>query len=378
MSGDLERMPSLADVPALIRRERRELAELVEPEDLAVAEHRAAAIAELTRRAGLAVPVQNEAMLLRAEALERLAAVVGEAQKNGEVAKRGSSNQYARSDARTLHELKLDKRRLAEGRALAETDVLDRARADAERRPDKPLRWNDLVVRAQRLRRLDANVKERKRLEQAARLERVRLEALGEQPFLLEHGDVHEWRPPQLVQAIVTDPPYVTDDALGLYNALADFALEALEPGGVLAVMVWPPMLTDVVEAFADRWDLVYRWSIVWHFTTHDNTANHQRRVFDTTKLVLIYHRGEMPADASYFIDYIESPDADKDIHHWQQSLTGFEWLVQRLVRPGATVCDPFVGSGTTAVAALRNQCRFVGCDIDPAAVRIARERLEP
>jgi DNA modification methylase len=50
--------------------------------------------------------------------------------------------------------------------------------------------------------------------------------------------------------------------------------------------------------------------------------------------------------------------------------------LVRRLTKPGQLVCDPFLGAGTTAVAALKLGRRFVGCDIDAEAVEQARKRV--
>jgi site-specific DNA-methyltransferase (adenine-specific) len=43
---------------------------------------------------------------------------------------------------------------------------------------------------------------------------------------------------------------------------------------------------------------------------------------------------------------------------------------------PPLLVLDPFMGTGTTAVAARRLGCRYVGFELDPSYVRIARERL--
>jgi hypothetical protein len=42
---------------------------------------------------------------------------------------------------------------------------------------------------------------------------------------------------------------------------------------------------------------------------------------------------------------------------------------------PGDLVADPFVGSGTTAVAALTRGRRFVGSDLDPESVALTRAR---
>jgi len=47
------------------------------------------------------------------------------------------------------------------------------------------------------------------------------------------------------------------------------------------------------------------------------------------------------------------------------QSESGMIDLVNHLTRPNDLICDPFVGAGTTGVAALSQGRRFAGCDID-------------
>ena len=54
--------------------------------------------------------------------------------------------------------------------------------------------------------------------------------------------------------------------------------------------------------------------------------------------------------------------------------------LVERCIKttskPGDVVLDPFLGSGTTAVAAVRNQRAFFGIELNPEYVDIARRRI--
>jgi adenine-specific DNA-methyltransferase len=52
------------------------------------------------------------------------------------------------------------------------------------------------------------------------------------------------------------------------------------------------------------------------------------------------------------------------------------EPFVLCLTDPGDTVCDPFMGSGTTAVVALRHGRRFVGCDFRQDQVDLTRRRV--
>lgn len=51
--------------------------------------------------------------------------------------------------------------------------------------------------------------------------------------------------------------------------------------------------------------------------------------------------------------------------------------LIRLLTDPGEIVLDPFVGSGTSAVAALELQRQFIGIDAEPRYVRLARRRVD-
>jgi len=50
--------------------------------------------------------------------------------------------------------------------------------------------------------------------------------------------------------------------------------------------------------------------------------------------------------------------------------------LLRDFTDPGETILDPFAGSGTTGVAALRLGRSFVGCELDPKFHAFATERL--
>jgi hypothetical protein len=52
------------------------------------------------------------------------------------------------------------------------------------------------------------------------------------------------------------------------------------------------------------------------------------------------------------------------------------DWWTRYLVPPGGAVLDPFAGSGTVGMAALRRGCTFVGIEKESAYVEIARKRL--
>ena len=52
-------------------------------------------------------------------------------------------------------------------------------------------------------------------------------------------------------------------------------------------------------------------------------------------------------------------------------------YVVDRFVQPGATVLDPFMGSGTTGVACAKLGRRFIGIEIEPRYFDIACARID-
>lgn len=62
--------------------------------------------------------------------------------------------------------------------------------------------------------------------------------------------------------------------------------------------------------------------------------------------------------------------------HPTQKPEPIFSELVRKHSNPGDLVVDPFLGSGTTAMAAIKNARSFAGCDIDDRYVEISRARL--
>lgn len=54
-----------------------------------------------------------------------------------------------------------------------------------------------------------------------------------------------------------------------------------------------------------------------------------------------------------------------------------FEIMVAASAQRGDVVCDPFMGSASSGIAALKYGCNFLGCDISEEAVALARGRLQ-
>ena len=64
--------------------------------------------------------------------------------------------------------------------------------------------------------------------------------------------------------------------------------------------------------------------------------------------------------------------------HPCPKSVRWGTWLVEHFAKDkGATIFDPFMGSGTTGVACMQLGRNFIGCEIDPKYFAIAEKRIK-
>jgi len=173
-------------------------------------------------------------------------------------------------------------------------------------------------------------------------------------------ADLHD------IDAIITDPPYGFEH-LDLLDDLAVWADKVLAPDGVMAVLIGQTHLPEVYRRLEGH--RPYRWTCAYMTPGHAYTS-HPRKVSSQWKPLLVYGGGPR------FNDVVTSAGDDKEHHRWGQNLDAFTEIIRRLTSPGQTVVDPFLGGGTTLLAARALGRHGIGCDTDPEAVAAARERL--
>jgi adenine-specific DNA-methyltransferase len=84
---------------------------------------------------------------------------------------------------------------------------------------------------------------------------------------------------------------------------------------------------------------------------------------------------GKNPGDV-WSIPNVKSNHVEKTIHPCQFPVELIERFVLALTNEGDWVFDPFLGSGTTMVAAIRHSRRAAGAELVPEYITIARSRL--
>jgi len=172
---------------------------------------------------------------------------------------------------------------------------------------------------------------------------------------------------------IITDPPY-PKKYLGVYDHLAEFAVHALKPGGSLVAMVGQSYLPEILVKLTET--LTYHWTLAYLTPGGQAAQLWARKVNTFWKPLLWMTKGKY---ASEWIGDVCRSDVnhnDKRFHHWGQSESGMADVIDRLTDPGQVICDPFLGAGTTGVAAVGMGRRFIGFDVDSDCTAIADERL--
>ena len=173
------------------------------------------------------------------------------------------------------------------------------------------------------------------------------------------------------VNLAICDPPYDLD-SVPLYGELCSWAERKLAKDGILIAYAG---LMHLGRVYGQMTGLNELWTVA---LIHERMAktNFVRNARQDWKPLLIF--GKCKRLPNQIPGVYRGKGAEKDFFEWQQSVLDIEYFVSKLSKPGDLIVSPFLGSGTDAVA-VRNVGqgrRFMGCDIDPAMVHLALERL--
>jgi len=190
----------------------------------------------------------------------------------------------------------------------------------------------------------------------------------------IDCADLREWNvEANSVDCIITDPPYTTE-GVPLYGELSKLAARILKPSGLLFAYVGKLHLLESGSLLAS--ELEYFWTFDIVQASHP-TRTPIRKIEGGHRPVLVFQKPPVMAKRWMNDTIVSTSGPEKDLHHWQQSLPSMQELVRRATKRGDLICDPFTGSGTSGVAAISLQRRFLGSEINPATAWIARDRMQ-
>lgn len=87
--------------------------------------------------------------------------------------------------------------------------------------------------------------------------------------------------------------------------------------------------------------------------------------------------KGTPPTPATPISDVLQYAKVAQQIHSCQKPVSLIAKLIATFSPEGGLVLDPFIGSGTTAVAAIQTSRHFLGFEIAPEHYATAKERVE-
>jgi 16S rRNA G966 N2-methylase RsmD len=190
--------------------------------------------------------------------------------------------------------------------------------------------------------------------------------------------------PDNSIDLIFTDPPY-GKEYLPLYQELPKLAVRVLKPGGSLVFFAGHIILDEVIRIFHEfsltknnSTKLKYWWTLAVKHSGHHQKI-YPRYVFAEWKPLLWYIKGERANDlviSNTIGDYIESTVPSKLHHEWEQSPVEAEYITNNLTLENQTVLDPMMGSGTTGIAVLKLNRKFIGIEKDNETFEIAKSRI--
>ncbi len=205
--------------------------------------------------------------------------------------------------------------------------------------------------------------------------------------------------PAQTIDLIVTDPPYgvgsdesngidYTDTYfnVGIFN---DLSFKLLKNNTRMYIFIAQKTLLKTIEGLSN---FNLHQILIWH---KPNFVGGGKRTFDFTnsyEFILLFHKGKpQPLDNPRRIskNYLSNSDVlrytqpqsnfkiDKRVHIHQKPLRLIEHLIIASSAEGDIILDPFMGSGTTALACERLNRRWIGIEINIEYCEKARRRIE-
>lgn len=190
--------------------------------------------------------------------------------------------------------------------------------------------------------------------------------------------DILKTLPDGCVDAVVTDPPY----GMGKLNKFGS-------RNKATAATPYKPIIGDdqdfdptpflhfpVVVMFGANWyaprlPASGGW-IVWDKKdggTSDNFSDGEMAWVKGSNVVRIIHhkwRGMIRA----------SEQNEPRLHSTQKPVWVMKWIIEQYTKQGATILDPFMGSGTTGVACVQTGRNFIGIEISKEYYSVAEKRI--
>lgn len=206
------------------------------------------------------------------------------------------------------------------------------------------------------------------------------------------------------VNHIITDPPYNIsqennfttmknprkgvdfgewDKGFDLYNWISDYS-EILDKNGSMIIFCSYRFISHIIDKLESS-GMVVKDTIIWKKSNPMPRNIDRRYVQDTEFAVWAVKKNSKwvfnkPENKSYLRSCFETSTVsgkEKTGHPTQKSLKLMEDLIKIHTNENDIILDPFMGSGSTGVASIKNNRKFIGIELQKEYFEIACNRLE-
>ena len=94
------------------------------------------------------------------------------------------------------------------------------------------------------------------------------------------------------------------------------------------------------------------------------------------TEFILFLHKGRSLIRGKRDSNVLEYRRTGNKLHPTQKPLDLTEFLITKFSDPGDIVLDPFIGSGTTAIACINTDRNYIGFELDKTYYEMSLDRI--
>lgn len=202
--------------------------------------------------------------------------------------------------------------------------------------------------------------------------------------------DILPCLPDKSIDAIITDPPYgmgkdfgnksdKEENALAIIQQIMPELYRVLKPGRMAFIFGSPRLIHKTVYLAEFSGFIFHRF--LWLYKPNDCTYPWRGWLL-TSEAIAVISKGKplkwdkkLYCHDTYIFNHSKG-ELPKDMHH--PSVKPLE-VIQDIASkcPSGIILDPFIGSSTTAVAALNTGRFFIGIEKEPKYCEIARQRVQ-
>ncbi len=155
------------------------------------------------------------------------------------------------------------------------------------------------------------------------------------------------------------------------YTAFLSECYRVLKPNSHIYIMFDSYSLLSLAPMMRTIFDV--KNIVVWD-KQHIGLGHYFRRRHE---FVIFASKGKRPLYSKSIPDVWRIKRVTSLKYPTQKPTEVFEMMLAGSAAKDFVVCDPFLGSGSSAIASLKKGCKFIGCDIAAASIEIVAKRVE-